>query len=145
MKIHKLVFNIHCTRIHVCPIPILQVFGFRHCFPGFCKTVIIQDQAHSTGSASHFVSFELLKRRAIGEMTALSSRCISALASGTAGQRASWLSPKAALPIQLCSQDLGMHRLWKSVHSMTAPPETRSMLGCCTHPLHAQPSAYFLV
>lgn len=63
LKILKFIFNIHCTCIHICPIPILHVFVFQHSFPSFCKIVIIHDQAHSTGSAGHFVSFKQLKRQ----------------------------------------------------------------------------------
>lgn len=108
LKIRKLILNIHCTCIHVCTIPILHVFVFQHSFPSFCKIVIIQDQTHSTGSAGHFVSFKQLKRKTPGETPALSSRCSSAVGSGTAGYRARWPPVQAALPEQLCSQGLAV-------------------------------------
>lgn len=72
LNICKLICNVHCTCIHVCPIPIFHLSEFWHCFPGFCKIVIIQDQANSTGSAGHFINFKLLERK-------ISCDCFSAL------------------------------------------------------------------
>lgn len=96
VKTCKVIFNVHYTCIHVCPIPIIHLFEFWHCFPGFCKIVIIQDQAYSTGSACHFVNFKLLERQTACD-------CFSALACGTEG--ATGLAVQLSLH-RLCSQDV---------------------------------------
>lgn len=151
MKARKLICNVHGTCIHVRPVSIFHIFGFWHCFPGFCKTVIIQDQAHSTGSASHFVSFKLSKRKTTGETTALSSRPFSALAkwhSRVTSQLASSLGsfPYTALtprtwqciappPLGVCVQsDLHHH----------AQPTWGAALSCFSTPSHL-PTAYLPV
>lgn len=67
LKISRLIFNVHYTCINICPSPIIHVFEFWHSFPGFCKTVIIQDEAHPPRSAGHFVSLNLLKRMTSSE------------------------------------------------------------------------------
>lgn len=124
----KLICNIHCTCIHMCPIPIFHPSEFWHCFPGFCKIVIIQDQADSTGSAGHFINFKLLERKT-------SCDCFSAfvVAQRVKSQLAFYLgsSPRTAL-----LPGLG-HVLPHSrrTHLLQPPPSHSTHKGCCIHPL----------
>lgn len=129
----------YCTCIHVSPTPIPQLSQCRDFFPGFCKTVIIEDQAHSPGPATHFVSLKLLKRKNIAQAALLFS---SAHTSGIAGLSATWLSRQLSLyniAANSCLATFG------TLPSITAhSPPTPQPTGCCVHPLlHACPPVWW--